>query len=73
MSAPVEILTRAISGGLCRASPFDGTNQDRDYYLARAASPRCLETCFPKQTTEGQLLSAELFSLLCMCVLAVCL
>lgn len=54
-------------------SLFDGANQDHDYYLARAASLRCLETCFPKETTEGQLLSAELFSLLSMCVLAACL
>lgn len=55
------------------SSLFNETNQDHDYYLARAASPHCLETCFPKETTEGQLLSAEIFSLLCMCVLAVCL
>lgn len=73
MSAPMETLTRAITAGLRRASPFDGANQDHDYYLARAASLLCLETCFPKETTEGQLLSAELFSLLSMCVLAACL
>lgn len=52
---------------------LDGANHNHDYYLARAASLRCLETCFPKETTEGQLLSAELFSLLSMCVLAACL
>lgn len=73
MSAPMETVTRTITGGLCRASLFDGANQDHDYYLAHAASLRCLETCFPKETTEGQLLSAELFSLLSMCVLAACL
>lgn len=73
MSAPMEILTPAITGSLCWASLSDGANQDHDYYLARAASLRCLETCFPKETTEGQLLSAELFSLLSMCVLAACL
>ena len=73
MSAPMETLTRAITAGLCRASLFDGANQDHDYYLAHAAGLRCLETCFPKETTEGQLLSAELFSLLSMCVLAPCL
>ncbi len=73
MSAPVEILTRAITGSLCWASLLDGANQDHDYSLAHAASLRCLETCFPKETTEGQLLSAELFSLLSMCVLAACL
>lgn len=72
ISALMETLTRAMTG-LCWASLFDGANQDHDYYLARAASLQCLETCFPKETTEGQLLSAELFSLLCMCVLAVCL
>lgn len=73
MSAPVETLSRAITGGLRWAPLFHGANQDRDYYLARAASLRRLETCFPKETTEGQLLSAELFSLLSMCVLAACL
>lgn len=73
MSAPVEIVSCAPTGGLCWASLFGGANQDHDYYLARAACLRCLETCFPKETTEGQLLSAELFSLLCMCVLAACL
>lgn len=73
MSAPMETLTRAITGSLCWASLSDGANQDHDYYLARAAVLRCLETCFPKETTEGQLLSAELFSLLSMCVLAACL
>lgn len=73
MSAPMETVTCTITGGLCRASLFDGANQDHDYYLAHAASLRCLETCFPKETTEGQLLSAELFSLLSMCVLAACL
>lgn len=57
--------------GLCaEPPPFDGAHRDHDYYLARAASLRCLETCFPKETTEGQLLSAELFRLLSMCVLA---
>lgn len=72
MSAPMETLTRSITGGLRRASLFNVANQDHDYYLARAAGLRCLETCFPKETTEGQLLSAELFSLLSMCVLAAC-
>ena len=73
MSCSMEILTCAITAGLYSASLFDGANQDRDYYLARAAGLRCLETCFPKETTEGQLLSAELISLLSMCVLAACL
>lgn len=68
-----KILTCAITAGLCWVSLFDGANQDHDYYLARAAGLHCLETCFPKETTEGQLLSAELFSLLSMCVLAACL
>lgn len=69
MRALLATLTRAVSALRC-ASFFDGVNQDHDYYLAHAASQCCLETCFSKKTTEGQLLSAELFSLLCMCVLA---
>lgn len=73
MSTPMETVTRAITAGLHWASLFDGANQDHDYYLARAAGRHCLGTCFPKETTEGQLLSAELFSLLSMCVLAACL
>lgn len=71
-SSDLETLPLAITG-LCWASLFDGANHDHDYCLARAAGLRCLETCFPKETTEGQLQSAEQFSLLCMCVLALCL
>lgn len=72
MSAPVETVTRALTAGLRPASLFDGAAQDGDWYLARAASLRCLERCCSKETTEGQLLSAELFSLLSMCALAAC-
>lgn len=72
VSTRVETVTRALTASLCRASLFDGANQDHDWYLAPAASPPCLEACFSKETTEGQLLSAELFSLLSMCALAVC-
>lgn len=71
MSAPVETVTRAVYLQAYAEPPhFDGAHRDHDYYLARAASLRCLETCFPKETTEGQLLSAQLSRLLSMCVLA---
>lgn len=71
MSAPVEIVSRTVCLQACAEPPhFDGTRRAHDYYLARAAGPRCLETCFPKETTEGQLLSAQLFRPLSMCVLA---
>lgn len=63
-------LTPQLWGLYAEPPPFDGAHRDHDYYLARAATLRCLETCFPKETTEGQLLSAELFRLLSMCVLA---
>lgn len=71
MSAPVERVTRAVYSQAYAEPPhFDGAHRAHDYYLARAARLRCLETCFPKETTEGQLLSAQLFGLLSMCVLA---
>ena len=68
----VSISGNCDSTGLRRASFLDGENQDGDWYLACAANLRCLEACYSKETTEGQLLSAKLFSLLSMHALATC-